>query len=286
MLDTLHYLMAHPIGRRTRVATLARYMAWQVCCRLRPGLHRRDWIDRTCLMVRRGMTGATGNLYVGLHEFDLTAFAMHLLRAGDCFVDVGANIGSYTVLAAGVCGASVVAFEPIPDTASGLDANIAANLLASRVQVVREAVGATSGHLQMTRSLDTTNRIVSAGASTGDTLHVPVTTLDKTLEGRAVDLLKIDVEGHELAVLQGGQDTLRRTSAVIVEVGHQAHETFATLMAAGLTPCTYDGMERRLEVLHQPASDARGNALFVRDAAQARARVAGAPRRDVMGVAL
>jgi hypothetical protein len=47
-----------------------------------------------------GMTGATGNLYVGLHEFEEMAFLLHFLRPGDLFADVGANVGSYTILAA------------------------------------------------------------------------------------------------------------------------------------------------------------------------------------------
>jgi hypothetical protein len=41
----------------------------------------------------------SGNIYAGLHEFGDMAFVLHFLRAGDLFADVGANIGSYTVLA-------------------------------------------------------------------------------------------------------------------------------------------------------------------------------------------
>ncbi len=59
------------------------------------------------------MTGATGNIYAGLHEFDDMAFFLHLLRPEDMFADVGSNIGSYTILASGVVGAKSVAFEPV-----------------------------------------------------------------------------------------------------------------------------------------------------------------------------
>ena len=59
------------------------------------------------------MTGATGNIYAGLHEFVDMAFCLHLLRSGDLFVDVGANIGSYTVLASKVAGANSVTLELI-----------------------------------------------------------------------------------------------------------------------------------------------------------------------------
>jgi hypothetical protein len=56
----------------------------------------------------------TGNLYAGLHEFSEMGFLLHLLRQNDLFVDVGANLGSYTVLASAVCQARNIAFEPVP----------------------------------------------------------------------------------------------------------------------------------------------------------------------------
>jgi hypothetical protein len=59
------------------------------------------FVGDTRLLVARGMRGATGNVYVGLHEFEEMAFALHALRPSSRFIDVGANVGSYTVLAAG-----------------------------------------------------------------------------------------------------------------------------------------------------------------------------------------
>ena len=55
--------------------------------------------------------GATGNLYVGLHEFEEMAFLLHFLRRGDLFADVDANVGSYTILAAVAVGTEAIAFE-------------------------------------------------------------------------------------------------------------------------------------------------------------------------------
>ena len=56
-------------------------------------LRQRHEFDRAA-----GMTGATGNVYCGLHEFEDMALVLHALRPRDLFVDVGANVGSYTVL--------------------------------------------------------------------------------------------------------------------------------------------------------------------------------------------
>jgi len=79
------------------------------------------------------MHGATGNIYVGLHEFEQMAFLLHCLRSEDIFIDVGANVGSYTVLASAAVGAKTIAFEPIESEYNGLMANIELNGIAHLV---------------------------------------------------------------------------------------------------------------------------------------------------------
>ena len=72
------------------------------------------------------MTGITGNWYCGLHEFHEMAFVLHFLRKNDTFIDVGANVGSYTILAA-VTGSNVISIEPIPSTFNYLKNNVSIN---------------------------------------------------------------------------------------------------------------------------------------------------------------
>jgi tRNA G37 N-methylase Trm5 len=60
------------------------------------------------------MKGAVHYIAPRLGEFEEMAFVMHFLRSGELFVDVRANVGAFTVLAAGVAGAEVRAFEPNP----------------------------------------------------------------------------------------------------------------------------------------------------------------------------
>jgi hypothetical protein len=115
MLNTLSFIRGHPLTRSQPLVAVARFAAWQIGSRLKK-VHTRSWIDGSKLVVESGMTGATGNIYCGLHEFADMAFVLHLLREGDLFLDIGANVGSYTVLASAVCGARTLAFEPDPDT--------------------------------------------------------------------------------------------------------------------------------------------------------------------------
>ena len=109
------FLCNHPLTRDHRAAGFARLFRWQVESRLRREVIV-PWVGGVRLAARRGMTGATGNIYAGLHEFADMAFTLHFLRPDDLFLDVGANIGSYTLLASGVCKARTIAFEPDPET--------------------------------------------------------------------------------------------------------------------------------------------------------------------------
>ncbi len=105
------------------------------------------------------MTGATGNIYCGLHEFESMALALHLLRPNNLFLDVGANIGSYSILAASI-GAKCIAFEPVPTTYEHLLENINLNGFRNFIDARNVAIGDKKGRLRMTTGFDTTNRVI------------------------------------------------------------------------------------------------------------------------------
>ena len=106
IIATLRFLATHPLTARYPAGAFWRYGRWQIESRLRPEVEV-DWIEGTKLVARNGMTGATGNIYCGLHEFADMAFVIQMLRPGDLFVDIGANIGSYTVLSIGTVRCAV-----------------------------------------------------------------------------------------------------------------------------------------------------------------------------------
>ena len=82
--------------------------------------------------------------------------------AGDLFADIGANAGSYSVLAAGITGAAVVAVEPAPDAFARLQANIVLNDLNHLVQLHCCAVGSETGTVKFSTSQDTTNHVIDS----------------------------------------------------------------------------------------------------------------------------
>ena len=68
LMATLKFIVSHPLNRGSPLSALGRFVAWQVASRLQSEIEF-EWIEGAKLIVRRGMTGATGNIYCGLHEF-------------------------------------------------------------------------------------------------------------------------------------------------------------------------------------------------------------------------
>jgi FkbM family methyltransferase len=140
-------------------------------------------------------------------EIDL--FLKHLQRASTC-IDIGANIGLYTCLAASH-GKHVVAIEPMPSNLKFLYRNLVRNDFAD-VEVFPLALSSSGGILRIFGDGTAASLLQGwAGASEKSYKIVPVTTLDVIVNTRFDGLsllIKIDVEGFEREVLKGGQRTL------------------------------------------------------------------------------
>ncbi len=152
-------------------------------------------------------------LSIGDHEAELP-FVRALLRSEDTFVDVGANIGVYSIIAA-VRGARVLAFEPNGSARATLTANLALNHIEDRVQVLSCALADFSGRARFTTDLEAANHLDIEPEAKGEV--VDVCELDTLIEpGARVTLIKIDVEGFDEAVLRGARGTLERERPVLI----------------------------------------------------------------------
>ena len=141
---------------------------------------------------------------------------MKTLKPGMRAVDVGANIGMYTVLMAGWVGTTgrVLAYEPSPDVLDFLRANVALNWASDRVTVRGVGVSSTPGQvtLYVTERFMANSSLRKPGEAyfadfpmdTVREVEVEVVTLDQDAESFGhIDLVKIDVEGAECSVLKG-----------------------------------------------------------------------------------
>jgi FkbM family methyltransferase len=270
LAKVINHLYSHPLNRGGRLQAINRFFRWQVASRLMPWPIAFPFVDDMMLFAKRGMHGATGNWYCGLDEYRDMAFVLHFLRAEDCFVDVGANVGSYSVLAGGAAGAEVVAIEPIPTTFRHLRANLALNGLVDRVMCHNVGISDSNGVLRFTSDLGTVNHVVF-GDEDRRSISVPVFKLDELVGCKKVPrLIKLDVEGHESAVLRGGEETLAcaGVAAVIMETngsgsryGVDDEVLFQFMKRLDFTPFSYEPTTRRLAVERVSV----GNTIFVRD---------------------
>lgn len=275
MLQTLEFITRHPLTRERPLSALARFARWQAESRIKDEVTF-DWIEGAKLIVSNGMTGATGNIYCGLHEFADMAFLLHFLRQGDLFVDVGANIGSYTVLASAVCGAASIAIEPDPITMEALKRNVSVNGLGRAVTTVEAAVGRSEGEVSFTVGRDTVNQVAADGDQ--NTRRVRVLRLDDLLAGKSPTFIKLDVEGYEAEVLAGASETLRNPALLALETECRDADVLVALKAAGFKEYAYEPFSRSLSQQQGGSS----NALYLRDLDSVLRRINTAPRRRVL----
>lgn len=211
-----------------------------------------------------------------------------LLRPGDVFIDGGANVGLFTLVAARRVGPTgrVVSFEPASSTRAVLARNVALNDLAW-VEIRNEALSTSPGELELVVFGGDGAGLSSfkpASAAGGRVEKVPVARLDDVVDERTrqrVRVLKLDVEGAEVAALRGAPALLAHGPDLLLEIepGHLARqgasvdELVELLSAHGYT-------------LHAIAETSVASAPMTRDAlARARKKPNVLATRDVARVA-
>lgn len=173
-------------------------------------------------------------------------FAYSFLNKGDILIDVGANIGCVTAAGSLAVGATgrVYAIEPHPQTFACLQKTVRINDCGN-VRALNVALGAAAGMVHFTdeRRKDDNNCVALAADSA---IEVPCQTLTSVVHEHAIPhiaLLKIDVEGFEMQVLEGAAEILNRVDCIYVEVldhnlrkfGSSADSLLAFLQQHGFT---------------------------------------------------
>jgi hypothetical protein len=93
-LALFRYVWQHSMNAANRPAALTRMLRWQLAVQLMSVPIAFPYVEGKRLFAASGMTGATGDRSSGLQEVAEMAFVLHLLRFGETFVDIGAEIGS------------------------------------------------------------------------------------------------------------------------------------------------------------------------------------------------
>jgi FkbM family methyltransferase len=251
-------VLDHPNNRQHKLRALGRAAAWQVYRRT-----SRRPITRPAYGLRIRLypgSGSAANLvYFGrFYEPSDMMFLDRYLRPGDGFIDGGANIGTYSLLAASRVGPTgwVEAFEPIPQLHARLTENIALNGLEGIVRAHRLALSDTERDTQFTAELDVSNR--EAWPDCGEVLMpVSCVSLDHHLgDATGFAAAKLDLEGNEHATLLGAQGRLAAADPpvwLVEALPHQSRrsgvsreDVFELLTAAGYRLASYDYESNRI----------------------------------------
>lgn len=203
-----------------RWSALVRYSYWQIRKLLFP---RPVYLQLSRSIITDDEPGGVISLVnmLGLYDYNNMRFVQMVLQRAPVFIDVGANIGAYTLIASEIPTAIVISLEPVPAAFAKLQRNIALN---SRENVQALNVGASSepGILHMAcEGASPVNHVVAPDAASASIIAVKMDTLDAICQRLALvpSLIKIDVEGHEPEVLAGASQSLAACHACIVENG-------------------------------------------------------------------
>lgn len=207
-------------------------------------------VEDDCTVISKGIgtfhvRASTDDLFhvLPMQEPAVERTIRSLLRPGDTFVDAGANIGFYTILASQLVGADgyVIAFEMIPTTAEILRSHVTQNDCAN-VTVVEGALAEGSGEVLKASIMSGKSGQASIVRSKGTTeIEVETVTLAEHLaDYPSIRLIKMDLEGAELGALKGLERDLGKVQAIIFE-NRGAEDVVAYIQNHGFEVTRLDG---------------------------------------------
>lgn len=184
----------------------------------------------------------------GLYDPNNMRFLRDVLKSAPVdFLDVGANIGSYTLLASEY-PISVASFEPFPQSYERLRNNLELNSR-HNVRAFPYALGETEQKLFLKKNKSSAMNRISSESEGGEGIHIQVLRGDTVLEREGIrpGFIKIDTEGHELFVLRGLERCLDHAIFILVEISQQKADVLALLKSHGFSgPYAVDYRGRRL----------------------------------------
>ena len=216
-------------------------------------------------------------LYCGLYDYDDMNFLLRYLRAEDSFLDIGANIGVYTLLAASkIHSGSIYSFEVLPKNYERLQENLKLNQF-EQVKTYKVAVSDCTGTIALNLAEGDSMPFITQTA-TEKTITVPTDTLNNLLQNQPLTnltLAKMDIEGAEILALKGANSLLKkqRPHVWILEIndtvshfGHQKQDLVDFLYGYGYKLYRYDADNNQLNLI--TVEEKKGNnVLAIADSA-------------------
>lgn len=260
----------HPVTKGKELVGLYHYISFNIKNRLLNEVHY-NWIEGLQFVARKGDAGIVGNIYFGLFEFDESIFLLHFIEKEDLFLDVGANVGHYSLLLSGLKKCQSIAIEPVPKHYNQLKKLLHLNHLETLIDARNIGVSNIEGDLYFSTDRSTMDRVVSEKYK--NSVSVPVVTIDSLFSDAFPIAIKIDVEGYEKYALEGASTTLQNENVKVIilelnqsgiKYGFNDDVIYESILGYGFKPFSYDEASRKLVKL-ESYNKHQFNTIFVRD---------------------
>ena len=236
----------HPLSKDRLFKTFFRYIYFHI-------LYNKDdeitipFCDKKLIVIKG--QGGQANYFTELNDYEEMLFLVLYLKEENTFFDIGANVGSYSVLAAITNDVNVHAFEPNSILFDIILKNIKINNLQDKLTAHHCALGEKNGYVRIINQGLLTH-IIETNCVNSE--KVELKCLDDIID--SANIMKIDVEGYEEKVLIGAEKLLNNPNlnAIIVEMtvnnryGSSYQKVHAILSKFGYNPFSYDPINRQL----------------------------------------
>ncbi|XGB41379.1 MAG: FkbM family methyltransferase [Nodosilinea sp. LVE1205-7] len=230
-MQILNYIWFHPNCKDKRVQSILKFIGWQLYKRLINKAIDIQLIPGVKIRCHPKGYAAAAVLYCGLYDYDEMNFLLRYLRPEDSFLDIGANVGVYTLLAASKIKTGIVySFEALPKNHQRLEENLELNQF-HHVKAYSLAISNSQGDISLELAEGDSMPFITSQASE-KSITVATNSLDCLLRHEPIEnltLAKIDIEGAELLAFKGATLLLQqqRPYVWIMElngtVGHFGH---------------------------------------------------------------
>ena len=230
------------------------------------------WINSSKFILFRTDLPLLWNVYWGVAEYPDMIFLAHCLKKDNLFIDCGANVGTYSIIASKVVGANTIAFEPSPKTVIKLKQNIKINNIEEKIDIRAKILSDKKGTLYFSNfggDKSVLNKVEQNQSSSEQNIMLPSNTLDDEVDINNDFILKIDVEGYEAKLIRGAKKILENEKlvALIIETnqmiedyeGESREDLHNLITSYGLKPIDYDPFKRSISIKTKYIFDATSN---------------------------
>lgn len=249
-IKTISYIWSHPNCKQQKLQSIFRFMGWQIYKRFTHRYLDIKLVPGVKIRCHPDSYSAAAVLYCGLYDYDEMNFLLRYLHPEDSILDIGANVGVYTLLAASkIQAGSVHSFEVLPKNYARLQENLRLNQFC-QVKTYQIAVSDQPGTVGLNLAEGDSMPFITH-SETNKTITVPTDTLDNLLQNQFVTnltLVKMDIEGAELLALKGAASLLKqqRPYVWILEIndsvsnfGHRKQDIVAFVHSYGYSLYRY-----------------------------------------------